>query len=83
MLTDEFNRFRTWYSFESQVELSPEDGGYGDTVCLRDAITSARIEKLGGEKYRYDFNSALDYEIDSYTMSFAELAAIEEYEDEQ
>lgn len=83
MLADEFFRFRTWYAFESQVELIPEEGNSSDTVCIRDAITAARVEKLGGEKYRYSFENALDYEIDSYRMSFAELAAIGEYDDEQ
>ena len=44
---------------------------------LRDAITASRMEKLGGEQYRYDFESALDYPLDSYTMSFADLVATE------
>lgn len=82
LLTDEFCRFRDWYSFDSQVELIPEDGGAAAIFCMRDAITTARIEKLGGEKYRYNFENALDYEIDSYTMSFAELMAAEDGEEE-
>ena len=44
---------------------------------LRDAITASRLEKLGGEQYRYDFESPLDYPTDSYTMSFADLVANE------
>ena len=77
-LTDEYCRFREWYTNESDVELRPEDGGDKLHQCLRDAITTARIEALGGPRYRYSFEDALDYELDSYTMSFAELAAAED-----
>ena len=59
------------------MELSPENGGEVVRCVLRDAITAARLEKLGGEQYRYDFESALDYPLDSYTMSFADLVATE------
>ncbi|MBQ6401689.1 MAG: hypothetical protein IJI20_05315 [Firmicutes bacterium] len=81
-LTDEFCRFRQWYVEDSDAELSPMDGGLPLHQCLRDAITTARMEKLGGEKYRYDFDYALDYQLDGYTMSFAELAAAEIEDDE-
>ncbi len=77
--TYEFYRFRNWYSEESEVELISEDFGTSDYVCLRDAITAARMEKLR-EKYRYNFENAFNYEIDSYTMSFADLIAVEDHE---
>ena len=65
--SDEIYKFLNWYSHESEVELSPENGG-GDMWCvLRDAITASRLEKLGGEQYRYDFESALDYPCLLYT----------------
>lgn len=79
--TDEFYRFQTWYSHESEVELQPEDGGAPIYSNVRDAITSARLENLGGDKYRYDFENALDYQLDSYTMSFAELVEAENEND--
>lgn len=45
--SDEIYKFLNWYSHESEVELSPENGG-GDMWCvLRDAITASRLEKLG------------------------------------
>lgn len=77
-LVDEFCRFRTWYVEESDVELTPDDGGAPIHQCLRDAITSSRMQRLGGPSYRYSFEEALLYELDSYTMSFAELAAAED-----
>ena len=82
-LADEFCRFRNWYSRDSHVELLPEKGGDALHQCLRDAITTARIEKLGGETYRYNYEDALDYPLDSYTMSFAELIAAEGEDEEE
>lgn len=78
LFTDEFHRFRNWYSHESEVELTPEDGGRPIYHNVRDAVTASRMEKLGGEKYRYDFENALEYELDSYSMSFADLAKAED-----
>ena len=77
-LVDEFCRFRQWYSEVSDVELTPDDGSGVLHQCLRDAITTSRMQRLGGDSYRYSFEGALDYELDSYTMSFAELAAAED-----
>ncbi len=76
--TDEFFKFKNWYSSESDVELSPVGGGVPLHQNVRDAITTARLEKLGGDKYDYNFEEALDYELDSYTMSFADLMSVEE-----
>ena len=78
LLTDEFCRFRNGYVYESDVELDPADGGPALHQSLRDAITSSRLEKLGGPSYRYSFEGALTYELDSYAMSFGELAAAED-----
>lgn len=81
--TDEFYRFKNWYSHESEVRLSAQTGGEDIYHSVRDAITASRLEKLGGEKFSYDFEPALDYPLDSYTMSFAELIASEEEEDNE
>ena len=75
--TDEFYRFQTWFSHESEVELQPEDGCALIYSNVRDAITTSRLEKLGGDKYRYDFENALDYQLDSYTVSFSDLMEAE------
>lgn len=79
--TDEFFKFRNWYSQESEVRLISEDTGDEFYYNVRDAITASRLEKLGGEKYSYDFEEALDYPLDSYTISFADLAASESVEE--
>lgn len=80
--TDEFCRFMNWYSHESEAELLPEDGGAPEYHNMRDTVTASRLEKLGGDKYRYDFEPALDYELDDYIMSFADLMSAEEPEND-
>lgn len=79
--TDEFYKFKNWYSHESEVELIPENGGASLYNNVRDAITASRLEKLGGDKYQYDFENALDYELDSYVISFGDLAKAEDEND--
>ena len=81
--TDGFCRFRNWYVEESDVELAPEDGGPSVHQSVRDAITTARIENLGGAAYSYDFDYALDYPLDSYEVSLASLVAAEGPEAEE
>ena len=83
LLSDEFCRFRNWYSLDSVVlvqelgeEIRREKG-----MPLRDALTLSRMEKLGGEKYEYNFDEAMDFEMDQYTMSFADLLAEEGTDD--
>ena len=80
-LSDEVYRFRNWFCEESDVELKSEDTDEVLRQCLRDAITTSRMEKLGGSRYRYDFTDALDYELSDYVVSFSELMATEDYED--
>lgn len=79
--TDEFYKFKNWYSHESEVRLSPDFSGEDIYHSVRDAITASRLEKLGGEKYSYDFEAALDYPLDSYTVSFSDLIASETEDD--
>lgn len=78
---EQFADFRTWYSVESQVYVC-EIGNYENEkcVCMRDALTLARVENLGGEKYEYTFDEALDFEMDEYSMSFADLVREEQPE---
>jgi len=78
---EQFAEFRKWYSLESQVYVC-EIGNYENEkcVCMRDALTLARVENLGGEKYEYTFDEALDFEMDEYSMSFADLIREEQPE---
>ncbi len=79
--TEQYGEFRRWFSIGSQVYVC-EIGNYENEKCvsMRDALVLSRVEKLGGEKYEYTFDEAMDLEIDEYAMSFADLAR-EEQED--
>jgi len=81
---DSFCRFRNWYCYDSSVALSPESDGEDLEQSLRDAITTARLEKLDGKTYRYDFTGSMDYPLDSYEVSLASLMAVENgYDDKE
>lgn len=85
LLADEFCRFRNWYSMDSSVlvQASEQPGEKEAEVPLRDALSLVRVERLGGEKYEYDFEGALDFEMDQYTMRFADLLQEELDEEEE
>lgn len=61
-LGQEINRFRDWYLNEELVFSGEE------TTCVRDALCQERLEKLTGESLKYDFEKALDYELENYTV---------------
>lgn len=79
LLADEFYRFRTWFSLDSKVWVQEcfalEDKG--KALSIRDALILSRMEKLGGVKFDYNFDDSVDFEMDQYTVSFADLAAEE------
>lgn len=81
-LAEELNRFRVWYSMDSEVMARSIADGTERPYTLRDAIGLARLEKIDGDKYEYDFSACLDYHLDEYIMSFADvIAAEDEYDD--
>lgn len=81
-LAEELNRFRVWYSAESEVYCRLLSETREETQTLRDALALARLEKIEGDKYAYDFSPCLEYELDDYIMSFADVIAAEYEETE-
>ena len=71
--TDRFYRFRNWYVYDTEVSVLNRTSGREYEQSVRDAIATARAGKLSGEEFAFDFATALDYEIDYYAMSFADL----------
>lgn len=74
-LADEFNRFRIWYSIESRVECRDPDTGRVQFMSVRDALANARLEKISGGESFYDFQDAMDYELEEYIMTYADLVS--------
>lgn len=81
LFTEELSKFRNWYMFDTEVVCRNIGTGKEEIVPVAEAISLYRLESLDGEEYDYDFESALDYELEEFVMSFATLAA-SEYEDE-
>lgn len=78
-LADEILRFRSWYSIHSSVYVTDLSDLLDERcVTMRDALTYARAESFGGDKYEYYFDEALNFEIDDYIMTFADLAREEQ-----
>lgn len=76
-LADEFNRFRIWYSADSQVECRNVYTGEISFQPVRDALTNARLERMNGEEFSYDFSGALEYPLEEYIMTYADMAGQE------
>lgn len=78
-LADEFYRFRRWFALEPGALVSEIGGGRDSEreLSVRDALTLHRLERLGGTKYDYVFDRLSEFEMDQYTVSFADLAAEE------
>lgn len=79
---EEIIKFRTWYSVESEVHCRDIATSEVVTMTMRDALIEARVEKLEGDKYHYDFNDCLDYELEEYIMTYADMAASSRKDDE-
>ncbi len=68
---EELLRFAQWYTQESQVPCHNLDTGEETLLPLCQALVLARLEKIDGERYGYDFTSCLGYELDEYILDFA------------
>lgn len=74
-LADELNKFRIWYSADLHAECKNVLTEKVTYVPVRDALANARLEKLNGDEYAYDFTAALEYELEEFIMTYADLAA--------
>ncbi|MEG0918381.1 MAG: hypothetical protein RSA49_03325 [Anaerovoracaceae bacterium] len=78
--SEELTRFKDWYSKDSKVILKKIDTLEEVTVSIRDAVVTSRLEALNGEKYHYDFDECLEYELDEFILSYGDLAAQSDYD---
>ena len=79
-LADELNRFRIWYTVDKLAECKDLSSDKVSYIAIRDALVNARLEKLGTEEYAYDFSEALEYELEEFIMTYADLAGAEDEE---
>ena len=63
-LAEEISRFRKWYVHDHNVFNRLN----GEEICIRDARYDIVAAGFLGEKYDYDFRTALDYELDGYDV---------------
>lgn len=80
-LADELERFRRWYSVDSRVYLTNLGTMDEQEFTLRDALVNARIEKLDGDKFQYDFSECENYQLEEYIVSFGDMIAANEAEE--
>ena len=68
-LADETIKFRKWYVFDNNAF----DMNKGIETNIRDARYDILAAKLLGEKCKFDFRTALDYELDGYDINIQDL----------
>jgi hypothetical protein len=72
------NKFRNWYSVELFAECKNTVNEKVSYLSVRDALVNARLEKLNGEEFAYDFTEALNYELEEFVMTYADLVESDE-----
>jgi hypothetical protein len=78
---EEFDKFRTWYTNESEVHCINKDDNSELDLPVLQAMALFRAEHLNNEEYSYDFSEALDYPIDEYIVPL-DVLEMSEAEDE-
>lgn len=82
-LADEVNRFRIWYCIESKVICRNFASDLEEEMPVSEALVTSRLEKISGDKYSFDFTNSLDYPMEEYIMSFADIMKAEDDESQQ
>ena len=72
---EELFRFREWYNDPDGAKVD------GKPCSIRDAVTSAREEKLGAEKKSYDFSASLGYELKELSMGLGSYRKVDVVDD--
>ena len=86
---EELVKFKEWLSIKEHVEIEEFKTGNTEQTTLLEALVNLRLEKMGGIKYRYDFEECIDYPVEEYVMpinlckNVEELDADEEFDDEE
>lgn len=83
-LSEELERFRRWYSVESQAYCTDLETMEEQMMPIRDALVSSRVEGIEGNanKYEYDFSECMNYPLDEYIVSLGDMISMGEEDDE-
>ena len=81
-LMEELERFRRWYSIDSRAYCTDPATLTEEEKTMRDALLLARLEKLDGSGYQYDFSECMNYPLDEYIVSLGDMIAMGEEEEE-
>ena len=82
LFTDEFFKFRNWYTFDSEVHCVQISDKTEIECTISQALTLYRLENLNDEQYLYDFTDCLDYPMDEYIVSISALSGDDNDDDE-
>ncbi len=80
--SEELLKVKDWFAISQNVEAEEIETGEVSFISILEALSNIRLEKMGSAKYKYDFNSTLDYEVDEYVMSVDMYADISEEEED-
>ncbi len=69
---EELWKFKDWYTDQIKVLVDNE------YYSVFEAVTLRREEKLGGEKHRYNFDEALDYQLEELSMNLGRVSYSED-----
>ena len=67
-LAEELCKFKEWYTEQMKVLVDNE------YYTVFEAVTLRREEKLGGQKHRYNFDQALDYQLDELSLNLGRVS---------
>jgi hypothetical protein len=71
-LAEELWKFKDWYTDQIKVLVDNE------YYSVFEAVTLRREEKLGGPKHRYNFDEALDYQLEELSMNLGRVSYSED-----
>ncbi len=68
---EELYKFRTWYTEPFGASLD------GNPASMMEAVTAARLEKLGQGSHRYNFDNRLGYDLEELSMNLGSFSPID------
>ncbi|MDR2087907.1 MAG: hypothetical protein LBP73_00950 [Clostridiales Family XIII bacterium] len=74
VFTEEFLRFRRWYTTDRAVRCENRDSRAQSETSVCEALTLSRLERLGEPDYFFDFGDCMEYPLTASVHLLDELA---------